>query len=151
MIKTIIEESKFSHLNEWIKACRHLPTFAQDADHLFGFRVHKESQSALPAHLPLEDAIGAQEGIRKRRVKIQDLIRHTLIMCGAQVPHKEAPRGTVARNAALFSGVDELSLLNFLTQILLKRWRSRRQGESACFFSSIIPTQMHTRVKQLLI
>ena len=31
----------------------------------------------------------AQEGFRRRRVTIQDLIRHTLTMCGAQVPQGE--------------------------------------------------------------
>ena len=33
----------------------------------------------------------------KRRIKIQDLVRHSLILCRAQVPQGRAPRGNLSR------------------------------------------------------
>ena len=51
-----------------------------------------------PPFAPLEDTLATQDGAQhKRCVRIQDLVRHTVILCGAQAPPGRAPRGNPAR------------------------------------------------------
>ena len=157
MLKTIIDEAKFHELNAWVKSCRHLPTFARPGRAprsrtivategcITHRRKRQETDAAYPPYAPLEEATGTQDGYPKRRVKIQDLVRHALILCGAQVPQGRAPRGNVARelskafftrerqgkregNAPIVSVTDRSGLLTPLAKILLQRWRSRRQS-----------------------
>ena len=50
-----------------------------------------------PSYAPLEEDLGTQDGYQKRRVQIQSLVRHALILCRAQAPKARAPRGNLAR------------------------------------------------------
>ena len=45
---------------------------------------------------PLEEILTSQDGPHKRRVRIEDLVRHTML-CGADAPPGRAPRGNLAR------------------------------------------------------
>ena len=98
----------------------------------------------------------------KKKIKIQDLVRHALILCGAQVPQGRASRGNLARelseasslekgtgkrkrDAPSVSILDGPSLMNPFTQRLLTRWRSRRQG---AYFLTL---RTRTRMKQFLV
>ena len=92
-----------------------------------------------------------QEG-QKRRIRIQDLVRHALVLCGAQAAAGRAPCGNLARelsNAIMpdkrqekgrkgrkgDAPTDSVPVVpdgsvSALTQRLLKRWRNRRQSVS---------------------
>ena len=48
--------------------------------------------------MPLEEAPATNgDGPHKRRMNVQELIRHALILCGARSPHCTAPRENMAR------------------------------------------------------
>ena len=58
------------------------------------------TSQAADQHPPftlLEEATAAVDGYQRRRIKIQDFIRHTMLICGADAPPGRAPRGNLAR------------------------------------------------------
>ena len=59
---------------------------------------------------PLEEAVGTQDGFPKRRSKIQDLVRHSLMQCGAQDPSGRVPRGKLVRGLQAFQRKAYLNL-----------------------------------------
>ena len=50
-----------------------------------------------PSFTPLKEVTAAPDGYQKRRVKIQDLIRRTMLLCRADAPLGRVPRGIMAR------------------------------------------------------
>ena len=58
-------------------------------------------------YAPLEEAMSTQDGYPQRGVMIQEVVRHALILCGAQVSQGRALRGNLAR---------ELSQQGFFTR-----------------------------------
>ena len=46
---------------------------------------------------PLEEVLTSQDGSNKRRVRIENQVRHTMLLCGADAPPGTAPRGYLAR------------------------------------------------------
>ena len=86
-----------------------------------------------PPYAPLKEIQTTQDGSNKR---IQNLIKHTLVLCGPKVPQARAPRGNMARqlNDAILKaekekerergkGADGTWKLSALSQRLLKGWR----------------------------
>ena len=55
----------------------------------------------------------------KKRIKIQDLVRHSLILCGAQVPQGRASQGNLARELSEASSLE-------------KGKRKKEKGRSKC-------------------
>ena len=105
-LRTTTESTNLQELATWIKACRHLPTCAKpvkpDRERII-FAVEglikwpkQDTDSAQPPFMPLEEPMQTQEG-QKRRIRIQDLVRHALVLCGAQAAPGRAPRGKMAR------------------------------------------------------
>ena len=45
---------------------------------------------------PLEEVTATQDGYQKRLMTTQDLIRRTVLQCGAEAPLGRAPRGNMA-------------------------------------------------------
>ena len=107
-LRTITESTDLQELATWIKACRHLPTFAKpwkpDRERIIfvveGLITYKwpkqDPDSAQPPFMPQEEPKQTQEG-QKRRIRIQDLVRLALVLCGAQAAPGRAPRGNLAR------------------------------------------------------
>ena len=107
-LRTITESTDLQELATWIKACRQLLTCAMpgkpDRERII-FAVEglitcegpkQDTDSAQPPFMPPEEPIQTQEG-QKRRIRIQDLVRHALVLCGAQAAPGRAPRGNLAR------------------------------------------------------
>ena len=46
---------------------------------------------------PLEEVLTSQDGSHKRGVRIEDLVRHTMLLCGADAPPERALRGNPVR------------------------------------------------------
>ena len=162
-LRTTTESTDLQELATWIKACRHLPTCAKpvkpDRERII-FAVEglitnewpkQDTDSAQPPFMPLEEPMQTQEG-QKRRIRIQDLVRHALVLCGAQAAPGRAPRGKMARALSNAIMPDKRQVkgrkgwkgdaptdsapvvpdgsVSALTQRLLKRWRNRRQSVS---------------------
>ena len=54
-------------------------------------------RSASPPFTRVEEVTAAPDGYQRRRIKIQDLVRHTMLLCGADAPLGRAPRGNLTR------------------------------------------------------
>ena len=86
-----------------IKTCRHLPTYAQSgqphaADHLRRRRYDDlQVEERSSPFTPLEEVLTSQDGSNERRVRIEDVVRHTMLLCGADAPPGRALRGNLVR------------------------------------------------------
>ena len=108
----------------------------------------QDTDSAQPPSMPLEEPIQTQKG-QKRRIRIQDLVRHALILHGAQAALGRAVSGNLARelsNAIMpdkgkgkggkgmlqltQSQSSQTGSVSALTQRLATRRRDRRQSVS---------------------
>ena len=84
----------------------------------------------------LEEVLTAQDGSHKRRITIQDIIRHIHILCGARAQQGRAPRGNMVRQLSDASPKVEKGrgwgakgrVPMELSQRLLKEWRDSRQS-----------------------
>ena len=107
LIRKTFDNSTAFRLNTRVKACSHLPIFAWPGrphksrfifavDGFASYRWKKqevEVDQRGPPCAPSEEVLPAQDGSDKRRMKIQDLIRHTQ---RPNVPQGRAPRGNMA-------------------------------------------------------
>ena len=71
--------------------------FADEGFMASKWKKQQETDGVHPPFAPLEDVMEAQDGYQKRRVKIQDPIRLTMLFCGQDAPQGRAPRGNMAR------------------------------------------------------
>ena len=159
-LRTTTESTDLQELATWKKACRHLPTCAKPrkpdrewiifaVEGLITYEWPKQdTDSAQPPFIPLEEPMQTQDG-QKRRIRIHDLVRHALVLCGAQAAAGRASRGNLARELSNAIMPDNRQVkgrkgdaptdsvpvvpdrsVSALTQRLLKRWRNRRQSVS---------------------
>ena len=108
IFSTTIENTKFPEVSTWVKACRHLPPYTKQpvrsriifaVEGVSSYKCEKQ-QGEGDHHQPfatLEEVTAAPDGYQRRRINIQDLIRHTMQICGADAPPGRAPRGKIAR------------------------------------------------------
>ena len=73
----------------------------------------------------MEEVLTSQDGSNKRRVRIEDLVRHTMLLCEADAPPGSAPRGNLVR---------ELS--NAITS---EKGKSKSEGEEGSV--SVVPDE----------
>ena len=97
-LRMVTDEENLTELSLWTNARRHLPTFARHGQtprsriiFVEGFisckwkEQHREEEN-FPFAL-LEETLPWQDGAQhKRRIRIQDLVRHTMVLCGAEAP-----------------------------------------------------------------
>ena len=97
-----------------------------------------------PPFAPLEEITATQGGYPKSRIQIQDLIRHTPSLSGAEVPHGRA-RGYMARQLSdaipkleegKGKGTRGRGIDGLLSQRLLKRWTGERVSRGLHFTRS---------------
>ena len=104
MLRTSTDNAKVFELNPWIKACRHYPTNGKlgqplrsriifAVEDVFSYTWKKEADGDRWRRYLLT----SQDGSNKRRMNIQDLIRHTMLLRGADAPPGTVPRGNLAR------------------------------------------------------
>ena len=108
------EDTQNNHpeLNAWVKSTQASPNLrkasatSQVADHLRRRRflcclqveeAARRGGSAPLPFTPLEEVTAALDGCQRRRIKIQDLTRHTMLICGADALLGRGPRGNLAR------------------------------------------------------
>ena len=114
------------------------------ADHRHFPEALAERYSPNLRDLSSEDTGGLSVS-SQRRITVHDLMRHTMLLCGADAPTGRAPCGNLARELSNAISSEkgkgrgtkgpsqpyqtEISL-STLTQKLMERWRSRRQSLS---------------------
>ena len=93
-----------------MKACRHLPTFVKPGQSprsrvifaVEGFISYswkkQQGEEGILSFALLEEALATQDVAQnKRRIRILDLVGHTMMLCGADAHPVRAPRGNLAR------------------------------------------------------
>ena len=137
-IKTITENAKSFEPNTWVK---HFPTCAKPGQRVRS-QIMKDSLPTNGRSSRWETSVSSihaaggghagPDGYRWRRKTILDLIRHTMLLCGADAPQERAPRGNIARelSKAIASGKGEGEGRK---QEKLKRWRRQETKVSLSF------------------